>query len=563
MHKHIYLLILTCLFIQCKNDNTVADIKFSIQNNPYGFAPLTAMIALEENYDDNTIAEVTVKGKAGLNADIVLSQSIKRIDNKNYVPIIGLYADYDNVVEVKLIDKNTTKSIGKINANIKTEPLIFDFVSTPKTTGNIANDNLVFMVLYSFVFEKGKDLDFIQTSVALDKNGDIRWYGDFQGRSHIVTECIDGFLYAGSNKGSFSDKIVKYNLLGQELASYDISMDGKYYNTHHDIRKNAKGNLLLTVNKKDHPSMENFIIEYDMDKKKVVNALDLENCMPTVDDIFVGLPFSPYANKKDYIHINGIYPDTEDNSIIVSSRHAGVCEVDADDGEMKWFLFPHVVKAKAKTDFPKSKDEISTYFTNLMRDFSSQDKNTQRVSSNGNTLTYNGKQTSYEELLLKPISKSGESIADQDVVLYAKKSEEFTYPLRQHSPIILKNGNLALFDNGDPNMNAISRAVEYEIIEDDDNTGGKIKQVWEYIQNENKFAQIVGNIEELDNGNRFINFGAINYVIGKKSKQNIIGNIVEVTSDYPAKEIFNLKVELPNKSVVYRASKMDLNQMSY
>lgn len=566
MNKIKYLLLALPFFIHSCDfvGSQQYNLEYETKLNPYGYAPLTAGIIVN-GIEVELLAEVTVKGKGENGLD--LTRATKVVPQKGIflVPVIGLYPNYNNNVSV-ILKNEEGKKVGEYSTEIQTEKIQFEFAKEPVTKGEIGDNNLIFATLYTFVFEKGKDMDFLPKSVALDGQGEVRWYSDFKGRSHIVAEVIDGFLYCGSNKGNFAGKMVKYNFLGEELEVYDFSKDGKYYNLHHDIRKTENGSFLLTVNKKGEPTVENYVLEYNPNLmgNNVQLEMDVEEIMPNCDDFFLDLPFSYYANKKDIMHINGIYPYGDGEEILVSSRNAGLAKINVLSAELKWFLFPHAVAAKPVGPMAKEKSQINPSLKRSYSKYLTNSIENRRPPASGiiPVQDYTDFVFDYTEFLLTPLDKNGTPIKEEDVVVYGNRHEDFSYSYRQHSPIILKNGNIAVFDNGDKNFNedAYSRAVEYKITGDaSDGFGGTVQQVWEYILPSRKFAISVGNIKELESGNRLVNFGALDHVIGAKVPVYVNVAIVEVTPEAPAKEAFRVDFTLPPKSVSFKADKVNLD----
>ena len=76
---------------------------------------------------------------------------------------------------------------------------------------------------------------------------------------------------------------------------------------------------------------------------------------------------------------------------------------------------------------------------------------------------------------------------------------------KQHDARRLDNGNILLFDNGNNHDPPVSRAVEYEINEENHTA----TMIWEYIHPENYLALAMGSIQRLSNGNTLINWGTI------------------------------------------------------
>jgi len=83
----------------------------------------------------------------------------------------------------------------------------------------------------------------------------------------------------------------------------------------------------------------------------------------------------------------------------------------------------------------------------------------------------------------------------------------------QHSIEILENGNFLLFDNGNMRQLNYSRAVEYEV----DQENLTVTKVWEFRHDPDLISGSMGNVQRLPNGNTFINWS--------------FGNITEVRPD--------------------------------
>ena len=110
----------------------------------------------------------------------------------------------------------------------------------------------------------------------------------------------------------------------------------------------------------------------------------------------------------------------------------------------------------------------------------------------------------------------------------------------QHDVRILENGNITLFDNGVTHSTPISRAVEYDVNENE-----KIAElVWEYIHPDSIIGLAMGSVQRLPNGNTLINWGSIN---------NSGAIITEVTND----KNIAFEIRFPNPYKIYKARKHD------
>ncbi|MBK6759527.1 MAG: aryl-sulfate sulfotransferase [Ignavibacteria bacterium] len=74
----------------------------------------------------------------------------------------------------------------------------------------------------------------------------------------------------------------------------------------------------------------------------------------------------------------------------------------------------------------------------------------------------------------------------------------------QHSAAETADGTLLLFDNGNTKPTAESRAVEYQL----DEVAKTATRVWEYKPSPPMYANNMGNVQELENGNVLIGYGS-------------------------------------------------------
>jgi hypothetical protein len=74
---------------------------------------------------------------------------------------------------------------------------------------------------------------------------------------------------------------------------------------------------------------------------------------------------------------------------------------------------------------------------------------------------------------------------------------------KQHDVRRIANGNITLFDNGTQHSPMLSRAVEYDI--DEDNKTARL--VWEYTHPDSIVAMSMGSVQRLPNNNTLINWG--------------------------------------------------------
>ena len=162
--------------------------------NPYDISPLTALIIFETN--DAVPVSITVVGK---NSDNSYTKDFEK-SKVHYIPVYGLYADYNNKIIIKC--QNTEKVV-----EIKTEKL-------PKELSNTKTNNTG-----DTLFIADNNLPY-----ALDKDGEVRWYLTKKYTGKIEKLSNDN-LFLGSDKkdeNDLFDSILEIDLLGKIYKEYKI-----------------------------------------------------------------------------------------------------------------------------------------------------------------------------------------------------------------------------------------------------------------------------------------------------------------------------------------------------
>lgn len=579
----ITLLCIVSLFVfsACEKENITnytAEVEVgALQLNPYGFAPLAAALAVDVSLGEVN-ATITIAGLGENDNELITRTTLSSNEGTQMLPVIGLYPNHENEIEIILHD-NLGNVLAEINEIVTTQELPFEFNEQPIITGDMADNEMIYTVLFSDFNLSSTgvgSVSYVEYATIFDKNGNVRWYSDFKNREHWAMEVIDNHIYAGSAGGIHKSELIKYNFLGEEVEVHNISSFGErtgFEKIHHDIKETVNETFLLTVNGIDNPSIENFIIEYDpiLAKNNTQSVIDLEEILPNVDDLFFDLPQSYAPGKADVIHNNGIFPYPDGKNVLVSSQRCGLAKININSGLLLWHLFPHKVKAAPGID-KSGFSETPDYEGNMSVPHSSW-----RPPANGEFPSQDYQLAgafNYGVFLLDPVDASGSLITDDNVVWEGKAGAGFSYPYRQHSPVILENNNIMVFDNGLMRdfipARSFSRAVEYKVTEDNnDGYGGTVQQVWDYTPSlsDSYFAPTGGGARELENGNRLITFSSIGFMLSADmtpeqkeiASQNTKAYIVEVTPTMPAQEVFSLT--LNTKSIgmtVYNANKIKL-----
>ncbi|MCI8470588.1 MAG: hypothetical protein HFJ35_03740 [Clostridia bacterium] len=131
---------------QYKNDSQYTMETPKIMLNPYKLAPLTALIIFK------TPDEVDIEVKVNNTKMTTMEKSTEHV-----IPIYGMYADYEN--EIELIASNGKNK----KLNIKTDEYDGDPITLEKTSEEVKN-NLYFI-----------SPNFVNNCI-IDGNGNILWY---------------------------------------------------------------------------------------------------------------------------------------------------------------------------------------------------------------------------------------------------------------------------------------------------------------------------------------------------------------------------------------------------
>lgn len=421
-----------------------SDFEYTIETqlNPNKITPLSAILRIQTAVP-STIA-VKVLG------DIPVEQTFTSPDTLFEVPVLGLYPDQSNKVQVTFTYEGGQEVV---ITQIQTPkiPAYFPGIRVNELVREKMEPGMHVMDLHFANFGK-----FRSYPILFDDNGVIRWYLDlsFHGAMTGPFQKIKNgnILVAGRNT------IYEFDMLGKQISKTHIDSN---YGIHHDVLELPNGDLLLCVGKRDAYikkegkrvlSDSDFMIHFNRKTATIVKEWDLAKHLDVNrDDLNL-------FREGDWLHMNALEFDPRDSTIIVSARNQGLVKVSWND-ELKWIMAP------------KQNWGISG-----------------RNGQGYETLPY----------LLTAIDQTRNPYS-KEVQMGIKSPEDFDFPWGPHAPMLLPNGHLIVFDNGPfrnyNNENNYSRAVAYEI----DETAKTVRQVWQYGKNrgEKLFSSIVSDVDFL------------------------------------------------------------------
>jgi arylsulfate sulfotransferase len=453
----------------------------SIVVNPYGTAPLCALARF--NMPVKGKFSIIIHGKP--NGGISISHSFSNYSHHQELQILGLYDNYANEVEFQFLNSSgairTSQIVTLQTVAVPNKPII-----NIKTNLLSPSDVSVYSLSASGPW-------------GFDQKGEIRWYftGDF---FWSYGKLKNGNLLASSGintqLGQFSPSLNEISMVGELIRNYSVP---NYQ--HHDAWEMPNGNLLIGTNSsptfgKGVSPEEDAVAEIDRASGNILKTWNFNNIL---DPTRTALPDA--AIPLDWMHLNRVFYNAADNSIIVSSRsQSAVIKIDYLTSQIKWIL--------ANPNFWN--EQLSQY-------------------------------------LLVPVNSSGTEI-DVDSIDF--------WPYGQHHAWQLTNGNILLYDDGDyrgyydnPNapLKSYSRALEYKL----DEVNLTIQLVWSFDNNKSIFTQFTGSLEQFNSTNTRM----IGYMDG--ASPNAVGEVPKILEiDSQNNTVFEANINLGK--FYYRAIKMDL-----
>lgn len=281
-----------------------------VKLNPYLIAPLTALIMFETAV--STAIAITVKGKESA-GDISFHFGTA---TQHMIPVYGLYADYNNCVELTL--DNGEKS----TVMIRTEP-VPEKVKLPtkiETTAEYFGDNLMFVGPTSPAMAAGYDY-----------RGDVRWYSTLN-HAFDIKRAANGRLLIGTDRLLMPP----YHTTG----IYEMGMIGKIYKEfripggyHHDQFEMEDGNLLILTQEPPRGTVEDMCVLVDRNTGKILKTWDYTKVLPQ------DVGGSGSQDGHDWFHNNAVWYDKKTNSLTLSGRHQDVIiNIDYETGSLNWVL---------------------------------------------------------------------------------------------------------------------------------------------------------------------------------------------------------------------------------
>ena len=265
-----------------------------VKLNPYEFCPLTAVILFETPAVSEATITVLGKEPAG-NISHTFPAAKKHI-----LPIYGLYANYENTVEIVLAngERSTVK--------IQTEPLMkgVPLATKMETTKEYLGDNLIFLTAAMR-----------SMPVAYDYKGDLRWYASVN-FAFDLKRMPNGHILIGTERlvkmPYFTTGIYEMAFSGKVFKEYQSPIGGY----HHDQFVMEDGNILMLTFDMYSGTVEDVCVLLDKNTGEVLRKWDYKDVLPQYPTAGSGS-----QDAHDWFHNNAVWYDKKTNTLTLSGRH--------------------------------------------------------------------------------------------------------------------------------------------------------------------------------------------------------------------------------------------------
>ena len=279
--------------------------------NAYLVNPLSAVVCF--NTEKETAVTVTVLGKTPQGN---ISHTFPKA-KKHVLPIVGLYSDYQNRVEIRAYR-------GESNIITIDVPDVFDgkeVIYSMDTTPEYLQDNII------LVSPAGEDL-----AVGFDYAGDARW--------HMTVPCVfDVKRLKNGNLIMGSHRVIQMPYYMSGL--YEISPCGKIYKEfrlpggyHHDEFEMEDGNLLSLTDDLTSETVEDMCVLIDRNTGEILKTWDYKKFLDPKT-----VSRSGSWSDHDWFHNNAVWYDKNTNSLTFSGRHIdSIVNIDYETGDLNWII---------------------------------------------------------------------------------------------------------------------------------------------------------------------------------------------------------------------------------
>ena len=282
-----------------------------IKYNPYFVNDLAAVMLFRT--EEETAITVRVLGKA---KEGDFYQTFPK-GKEHVVPIVGLYSNYENKIEVYPYQKYSQKVVHTIKTPEVAGAKLVEYM---ETTPEYMQDNVIFLC------PAVSDL-----AIAVDYAGDVRL-------NFTVPMVWDIKRSPNGNILLGSERLMKMPYFVSGI--YEMSPVGKIYKEyrvphgyHHDQITLHNGDIAALNCDLDNGTVEDMAVIIDKDTGHVKRTIKFSNFIKP------GSQKSGSWSDEDWFHCNAIWYDEPSNSLTFSGRHINaMVNIDFDTEELNWII---------------------------------------------------------------------------------------------------------------------------------------------------------------------------------------------------------------------------------
>jgi arylsulfate sulfotransferase len=457
--------------------------------DPYAVAPLAALVTVS-GVSPECVRQVsvTIAGRDGedLAVDLPFDAGyLERYADPDrlpagrpavHVPVLGLYPDHANAVRVTVAEGGAAHTVElTITTGVITPFLPSVQVATAERDLMEPGWNLA-------GFLAGEN-GFKARPFVYDHHGRIRWV--LLAADAVTPGFVTPFepLRNGNLLFGFGGAVYEYSLLGREVNRW-LLPEG--FQQDHDVVEMPDGHLLVCGKSKGASivsgsgevlSPSDQVLEIDRATGALRNVWDLRRFLDV--DRYT---YFKTGSGQDWLHLNAVVYDPGDDSVIVSGKHQGLAKItrggvnvaDPYAGkELRWILAPHLGWGQAGWD---------------------------------------GSGVDLRPYLLTAVDEQGTPLP-AELQGGMTSTPAFGWPFGQHAPLLLEDGGIFVFDNGDGRDlwrypgEPFSRGVVYHVAPGPGGVGGTVRQGWQYGRERGAelYAPVLSDVDVgPTTGNRFI-----------------------------------------------------------
>ena len=282
-----------------------------VKLNPYLINPLAAVVMF--NTEEEVAVTVRVLGKEPA---ATMKHTFPKA-KEHVLPILGLYGDYNNTVEIELYR-------GAMNTiQIQTEPFTDSVAKLVKmeTTPEYLRDELI------IVSPALTDL-----ATGFDYAGDVRWHLNIP-TVFDIKRAKNGNLLIGSHRllkiPYYMSGLYEMTMAGKVIKEYKIP--GGY---HHDQFEMEDGNLLVLTEDLTSETVEDMCVLVDRETGEILKTWDYKDFLDPTK-----VAHSGSWTEEDWFHNNAVWYDKNTDSLTFSARHIdAMCNIDYETGKLNWII---------------------------------------------------------------------------------------------------------------------------------------------------------------------------------------------------------------------------------